>query len=266
MNISKFLRLASLIAKLNKVETNKGVLTAADEISEGVEVYIEDENGEFIAAPDGDYETEESIITVKDGKVEKIEAKNAESNEAKKSTTEPNAEAMNEEFSKKVQLAEQSYNDLMQKIHNAIGEDNYVIDAGDGWAVIVVYKDDTEKTYRYTYSINEEGQIVLGDRVEVYPRYVTDEEAKQLDFAEQAPVDEEAPTEDQKDAQIKELETKITELEGLLQDRDAIISELTEKIKELEDKAKAPVEEPVKMSATIMNTAKKDNPALKFFE
>ena len=83
MNISKFLRLASLIAKLNKVETDKGILTAADEIAEGVEVYIEDENGEFIAAPDGDYETEESIITVKDGKVEKIEAKNAESNEAK---------------------------------------------------------------------------------------------------------------------------------------------------------------------------------------
>ena len=71
MNISKFLRLASLIAKLNKVETDKGTLTTADEIAEGVEVYIEDENGEFIAAPDGDYETEESIITVKDGKVEK---------------------------------------------------------------------------------------------------------------------------------------------------------------------------------------------------
>ena len=82
---------------------------------------------------------------------------------------------------------------------------------------------------------------------------------------EQAPVDEEAPTEDQKDAQIKELETKITELEGLLQDRDAIISELTTKIKELEDKAKAPVEEPVKMSATVRNAASKENSALKYF-
>ena len=265
MNISKFLRLASLIAKLNKVETNKGVLTAADEISEGVEVYIEDENGEFIAAPDGDYETEESIITVKDGKVEKIEAKNAESNEAKEKTTETTTETMNEEFSKKVQLAEQSYNDLMQKIHNAIGEDNYVIDAGDGWAVIVVYKDDTEKTYRYTYSINEEGQIVLGDRVEVYPRYVTDEEAKQLDFAEQAPADEQAPAEE-KDKKIKELENKTTELEGLLQDRDAVIEELTAKIKELEDKAQAPVEEPVKMSATVRNAASKENSALKYFK
>lgn len=257
MNISKFLRLASLIAKLNKVETDKGILTTADEISEGVEVYIEDENGEFIAAPDDVYETETQLITVKDGKVEKIEAKEA--------TTEPTTETMNDEFSKKVQLAEQSYNDLMQKIHNAIGEDNYVIDAGDGWAVIVVYKDDTEKTYRYTYSLDAQGNVILGERVEVYPRYVTEEEAKQLNFEEQAPADVQ---EDPKDAQIKELETKITELEGLLQDRDAVIEELTAKIKELEDKAQAPVEEPVKMSSTVRTQcySEKDIPALKYFK
>lgn len=95
-----------------------------------------------------------------------------------------------------------------------------------------------------------------------------DSEAKvevDTEMEEQVPVDEEAPVEDPKDAQIKELETKITELEGLLQDRDAIISELTEKIKELEDKAKAPVEEPVKMSATVRNAASKENSALKYF-
>ena len=258
MNISKFLRLASLIAKLNKVETDKGTLTAPDEIAEGVEVYIEDENGEFIAAPDAVYETETQLITVKDGKVEKIEAK--------ETTTETTTETMNEEFARKMRFAEESYNDLMQKIHNAIGEDNYVVDAGDGWAVIVVYKDDTEKTYRYTYSSDAEGNVILGERVEVYPRYVTDEEAKQLDFEEQVPTDEQA--EDPKDAQIKELETKITELEGLLQDRDAVIEELTAKIKELEDKAQAPVEEPVKMSATVRTQcySEKDIPALKYFK
>ena len=257
MNISKFLRLASLIAKLNKVETDKGTLTASDEITEGVEVYIEDENGEFVAAPDDVYETETQIITVKDGKVEKIEAK--------ETTPEPTTETMNEEFASKMRFAEESYNDLMQKIHNAIGEDNYVIDAGDGWAVIVVYKDDTEKTYRYTYSLDAEGNVILGERVEVYPRYVTDEEAKQLDFAEQAPADEQTQP-DEKDEKIKELETKITELEGLLQDRDAVIEELTAKIKELEDKAQAPVEEPVKMSATVRNAASKENSALKYFK
>ena len=260
--INKFLQLASLIAKFSTVNTDKGQLTATDEIAEGVEVYIKDEtSGEFVAAPDGDYETEETIITVKDGKVEKIEQKGET-----ETTKEPADETMNEEFSKKVQLAEQSYNNLMQKIHNAIGEDNYVIDAGDGWAVVVIYEHDTEKSYRYTYSLDAEGNVILGARVEVYPRYVTDEEAKQLDFEEQAPVDEEAAAEDTKDAQIKELETKITELEGLLQDRDAVIEELTTKIKELEDKAQAPVEEPVKMSATVRNASNKENSALKYFK
>lgn len=251
MNISKFLRLASLIAKLNKVETNKGILTAPDEILEGVEVYIEDENGEFIAAPDGYYETEESIITVKDGKVEKIEDKE---------TTTETTETMNEEFARKMRFAEESYNNLMKKIHNAIGEENYVVDAGDGWAVVVIYEHDTEKSYRYTYSINEEGQIVLGERVEVYPRYVTEDEAKQLDFEEQAPADEQAQP-DEKDEKIKELE-------GLLQDRDAVIEELNAKIKELEDKAQKPVEESVKMSATVRTQcySEKDIPALKYFK
>ena len=267
MNISKFLRLASLIAKLNKVETDKGILTAADEITEGVEVYIEEENGEFVAAPDGDYETETQLITVKDGKVEKIEDKNAESNEAKEVTEEPATETMNEEFARKMRFASESYNDLMQKIAKAVGENAYVIEAGDGWAIVSIWNEDEgEKFYRYTYSLDAEGQIVLGERIEVYPRYVTDEEAKQLDFEEQAPADEQA--EDPKDAQIKELETKITELEGLLQDRDAVIEELTTKIKELEDAAKAPVEEPVKMSATvrIQGYSEKDIPALKYFK
>ena len=258
MNINqKLLKLAKMIMKFATVETDKGVLYIDGELLTGALVYIEDENGEFVAPEDGAYETDDLIVTVKDGAVEKIEQK--------ETTTEPTTETMNEEFSKKVQLAEQSYNNLMQKIHNAIGEDNYVVDAGDGWAVVVIYEHDTEKSYRYTYSLDAEGNVILGARVEVYPRYVTDEEAKQLDFAEQAPVDEEAQAEDPKDAQIKELETKITELEGLLQDRDAIISELTEKIKELEDKAKAPVEEPVKMSATVRNAASKENSALKYF-
>lgn len=182
MNMKKFLRLASLLAKLNKVETDKGVLYIDGELLTGALVYIEDETGEFVAPEDGVYETEDLIVTVKDGAVEKIEQK-----EAPVEDPDVNAE-------------------------------------------------DSEA------------------KVEV-----------EIENEEQAPVDEEAPADDDKDAQIKELENKITELEGLLQDRDAIISELTEKIKELEDKAKAPVEEPVKMSATVRNAASKENSALKYF-
>lgn len=165
-----------MIMKFATVETDKGVLYIDGELLTGALVYIEDENGEFVAPEDGAYETEDLIVTVKDGAVEKIEQKEAPVEEPEKVDVEV----------------------------------------------------DTE-------------------------------------MEEQAPVDEEAVAEDPKDAQIKELENKITELEGLLQDRDAIISELTEKIKELEDKAKAPVEEPVKMSATVRNAASKENSALKYF-
>lgn len=177
MNINqKLLKLAKMIMKFATVETDKGVLYIDGELLTGALVYIEDENGEFVAPEDGTYETEDLIVTVKDGAVEKIEQKEAP-------------------------------------------------------------VEDPEKV-----------------EVEV-----------DTEMEEQAPADEEAPADDPKDAQIKELETKITELEGLLQDRDAIISELTEKIKELEDKAKAPVEEPVKMSAAVRNAASKENSALKYF-
>ena len=180
MNINqKLLKLAKMIMKFATVETDKGVLYIDGELILGALVYIEDETGEFVAPEDGVYETEDLIITVKDGKVEKIEQKEA--------------------------------------------------------------------------PVDEEAQAE-DPKVEV-----------EIENEEQAPVDEEAPVEDPKDAQIKELENKITELEGLLQDRDAIISELTAKIKELEDAAKAPVEEPVKMSATVRNAASKENGALKYF-
>lgn len=269
MNVNKFLKLASLIARFASVETNKGELTATDEIAEGVEVYVKDENGEFIAAPDGDYETEETIITVKDGKVEKIEAKNADSNEAKEVTPEPADEPVNEEFSKKVQLAEQSYSELMQKIHNAIGGDNYVIDAGDGWAVANVYEDDKETAYRYTYSLDAEGNVILGARVEVHPHYVTDEEAKSLQFADETPTDEPTPAEDERDKKIAELEAHIAELESTIANKDAEIEQLNARIAELEDENKQPVAEPVKMSATVRHQAtvsEKEIPALKYFK
>lgn len=95
MNISKMLKLARLIAQFADVETDKGTLTATEEIVEGVEVYIKDENEEFIPATDGEYVTETQIIVVKDGKVEEIRDKE----------TDPQPdEPANEEFSKENEI------------------------------------------------------------------------------------------------------------------------------------------------------------------
>ena len=78
MNINqKLLKLAKMIMKFATVETDKGVLYIDGELILGALVYIEDETGEFVAPEDGTYETEDLIVTVKDGKVEKIEQKEA---------------------------------------------------------------------------------------------------------------------------------------------------------------------------------------------
>lgn len=248
----KLLKLAKLVMKFAEIETDKGTLTVADEIVEGVEVFVE-KDGEFVPAEDGTYLTDTQIIAVTDGKIEKIEDKPAEE-EVK----------MPEEFSKRVQFAEEGYNELMRKIAEAVGENAYVVEAGDGWAIVDVWsEEDGEKYYRYTYSLDAEGKVLLGDREEVHPRFVTADEEKKLEFEEVTP--ETTPAPDEKDAKIAELENKVTELEGLLQDRDAVIAELTAKLKELEDKAQAPVEKPLEMSACVREMSNRDNGPLKFF-
>lgn len=88
----------------------------------------------------------------------------------------------------------------------------------------------------------------------------TEEEIKEEPVKEEMA---EEPTEPTEEPDEKDL--RIAELEGLLKDRDAIIEELTAKIKELEEKLNKPVEEPVKMSATVKEKSS-ENPALKYFE
>ena len=54
------------LMRLGKVETDNGVLIyEGDVLTEGTEVFIEDESGNIIPAPDGQY----SEYTVKDGKI-----------------------------------------------------------------------------------------------------------------------------------------------------------------------------------------------------
>lgn len=66
------LKLARLVMKFAAIETDKGELIYEGELVDGVEVFIEIE-GELTPAPNGDYRTEDRVITVEDGKVVKIE-------------------------------------------------------------------------------------------------------------------------------------------------------------------------------------------------
>ena len=67
LNVMKLFR---SLMKLGKVETDNGVLIYEGDVLEvGTEVFIEDENGNIVPAPDGTY----SEYVVKDGKIASTE-------------------------------------------------------------------------------------------------------------------------------------------------------------------------------------------------
>lgn len=160
---TKLLKLAKMLLNLKMVESDKGTLIIESDLAVGVEVSIEDTEGNVIPAEDGEYIIDNQKVEIKDGKIESIEVIEP--------TPEPEPEPMAEEPTPE-------------------------------------------------------------------------------------PIKENEP--DEKDL-------KIEELEGLLKDRDAVIEELTAKIKELEDKLNKPVEEPVKMSATVQEKSNAKG-ALRYFE
>lgn len=238
MNKAKLLKLSKVLLQLSETITDKGTLIATEELVVGVEVFVENE-GEFIPAADGEYLTAKEKIEVRDGKVESIEVLEE---------SEP-VEIQIEESLSKAEFFAKSYTEIMKKLADAI-PGAWIVEAGDGWCVAGIYEDDAEKFYRYTYSLDAQDEVILGDKTEVYPRFVTKEEADTLEFS----VDQNL---------LDEKDLRIQELEGLLKDRDAVIAELTEKLKELTDK---PVAEPVKMNSVVVNQKTNTNPALKFFQ
>lgn len=68
------IELAKELVNLFEIQTNEGVLiTETDQVVVGTEVFIYDENGSFIPAPDGQYTTDSQIITVESGIISNIE-------------------------------------------------------------------------------------------------------------------------------------------------------------------------------------------------
>ena len=83
--MSKFtkikLELAKMLAEFSDIKTDKAVLTydSDEDLRAGMDVYVQDENGEYAPAADGEYVAEDGkTIVVKDGKVESITDPKAE--------------------------------------------------------------------------------------------------------------------------------------------------------------------------------------------
>lgn len=126
----------------------------------------------------------------------------------------------------------------------------------------------------------EAGKITEVEKPEEQPAEETEETEEKLEeTAENTDTSEELQP-DEKDLKIQELEgllseaeaavgeltAKVQELEGLLADREAAVEELTAQIKELEEKINKPVEEPVKMAATVKEITRPQSGALKYFQ
>ena len=76
---SKLLKLARMVMNLSEVKTNKGELISETVIEVGSEVFIEDANDMLVAAPDGEYVTQDEVtLVVADGKVVEIREKEQE--------------------------------------------------------------------------------------------------------------------------------------------------------------------------------------------
>ena len=76
---SKLLKLARMVMNLSQIKTNKGELISETVIEVGSEVFIEDANDMLVAAPDGEYVTQDEVtIVVADGRIAEMREKEVE--------------------------------------------------------------------------------------------------------------------------------------------------------------------------------------------
>lgn len=240
MDKNKIIKLMKMLAKFAEVVTDKATLIYDGELVEGVEVSVENEAGEIVPAEDGEYKTETQIIKVEGGKVTKIEDIEVEEEPTEEPKTEEPTVEEPIEMSKleiKQQEFSQSYEEIERKLAEAIGY-CWIIEAGDGWCVAAKYDEEdwSEHYYRYSYTLEGE-DVVLGDFVEVFRRYVSEEEIAKIE----------------KD-NTEEINAKNEE-----------IVNLQSQVKELEEKLNQPIEEGVKMSATVKEKTVESG-ALKYFK
>ena len=250
-DMSKLSRLKEILAaKLQEVEqkfgnvtTDKGVLSwdGDDDLKAGDSVYVRDEEGNRIPAPDGDYTTEDGkVIKVSDGKVTEIVDDKAEV------ASQDLKARLKSRFAKIRQAFEESYAEKERKIKEAIynfRNDNawwWLTDAGDDYAVIDLMdeEDMSEKYIRYSITWNEDGTANASDPQEVKLMFV--------------PVDMESPFAKGNEEEMQKLQEENVALKA---DNDTLQAEIA-KLKKTP--AAKPAHEEVKTSVEFGKTGHKN--------
>lgn len=258
--------LSKLIAEtFERVSTDKGILSYdAEELEVGVSVSLVDEEGNEVAASDGDYVLEDGrILKIAEGKIAEIVKPEPEAEE-------PAAEESpeRERFMKQKGEFEESYDEKTCKIAEAIrslGFDAWVVEAADDYAVVEVWADGSVKDYRFAISWDEEGNPVVGEMTEVEQKYVPVEEEKPAEPVVEEVV-EEAPAEEAfEEVENPSNEGEETETEAVVKLREevnelySLVDALTKRIEELEKKPAAePASEEFRKAKTDKFSAAKD--------
>ena len=159
------------------IETDKGKLewdNEEEDLKEGDAVYVRDEEGNRVPAPDGDYTTEDGkVIKVSDGKVTEIVDDKAE-------VADQDLKAkLISKFHKIKEAFEESFDTKMREISNAIAavintENFYLVDAGEDFGVVSTWNEETyeEHFIRYSITWNEDGTANAADPQEVKLMFV----------------------------------------------------------------------------------------------
>lgn len=225
MITNKLLRLAKALLSLSQTETDKGTLIAETEIEVGVEVFIEDENGEMVAAPDGDYTTDDKVITVVDGKVTEIKDKEKEVTEPieepkQEETVEMSAQ---EKFKNKCIEKFATYQEIQSNIYKAFEKDGkyvYIMENTDDYVIVEEWLEDGYKYYKYTISIAENGDVTVDmNGVEVKTVWVAVE-----------------TKEPETDKEKEELKSQIEALKSQIAEKDELLSKSVAKLAKEEKK------------------------------
>ena len=225
MITNKLLRLAKALLSLSQTETDKGTLIAENELAVGVEVFIEDENGEMVTAPDGDYTTDDKVITVVEGKVTEIKDKEKEVTEP---IEEPKPEetvelSAQEKFKNKCIEKFATYQEIQSNIYKAFEKDGkyiYIMENTDDYVIVEEWLEDSYKYFKYTISIAENGDVTVDmNGVEVKTVWVAVE-----------------TTEPQTDEEKEELKSQIAELKSQIAEKDKLLSKSVAKLAKEEKK------------------------------
>ena len=191
---------AQVAEEFGQVATDKGDLEwdGEEDLKAGDEVFVRDEEGNRVAAPDGDYTTEDGkTIRVAEGKVAEILDPKAEVDDEE-------VEARRQTALAKVQKFEESYDEKYRSIYDAAaaiyGEDCYVEEAGDDFAIICSYDDMwNDLYYRHEVSWTEDGKAELSEEsTEVKRMWVP------MDFVSPFEKEEESAAEDEGAAAAEE--------------------------------------------------------------